>query len=83
VLVDYLFDFFWEYLSCTIAFGFLASQEVKDAGVGNLGLHDRACFHRQYGRYLNLLLYRAPGVQLDSKVHWRIWWRSHKSDDVR
>jgi acetylcholinesterase len=24
-----------------IAFGFLASQEVKDAGVGNLGLQDR------------------------------------------
>ena len=25
------------------AFGFLASQEVKDAGVGNLGLWDREC----------------------------------------
>ncbi|KAF8260208.1 Alpha/Beta hydrolase protein [Lactarius quietus] len=25
------------------AFGFLASQEVKDAGVGNLGLHDHEC----------------------------------------
>lgn len=25
------------------AFGFLASQEVKDAGVGNLGLQDRLC----------------------------------------
>ena len=24
-----------------LAFGFLASQEVKDAGIGNLGLHDR------------------------------------------
>ena len=24
-----------------LAFGFLASQEVKDAGVGNLGLWDR------------------------------------------
>ena len=24
-----------------LAFGFLASQEVKDAGVGNLGLQDR------------------------------------------
>lgn len=26
-----------------LAFGFLASQEVKDAGEANLGLHDRAC----------------------------------------
>jgi acetylcholinesterase len=25
----------------SLAFGFLASQEVKDAGIGNLGLHDR------------------------------------------
>ena len=27
------------------AFGFLASQEVKDAGVGNLGLQDRMSAH--------------------------------------
>ena len=26
-----------------LAFGFLASQEVKDARVGNLGLWDREC----------------------------------------
>jgi hypothetical protein len=27
---------------CSVsAYGFLASQEVKDAGVGNLGLQDR------------------------------------------
>jgi acetylcholinesterase len=26
-----------------LAFGFLASQEVKNAGVGNLGLWDREC----------------------------------------
>jgi acetylcholinesterase len=31
--------------SCILAFGFLASQEVKDAGVGNLGLRDRAFLH--------------------------------------
>jgi acetylcholinesterase len=36
-----------------IAFGFLASKEVKDAGVGNLGLHDRACSYRQYGHALD------------------------------
>jgi len=25
----------------SLAFGFLAGKEVKDAGIGNLGLHDR------------------------------------------
>ena len=25
-----------------LAFGFLGGQEVKDAGIGNIGLHDRA-----------------------------------------
>ena len=70
------------YLSCTIAFGFLASQEVKAAGVGNLGLHDRGCFHSQHGRGLKPLLYRALGPQLDTKVHRRVWWRSLESDDV-
>jgi carboxylesterase type B len=25
------------------AFGFLGGKEVKEQGVGNLGLHDRAC----------------------------------------
>lgn len=28
-------------LHLLLAFGFLASKEVKDAGIGNLGLHDR------------------------------------------
>ena len=27
------------------AFGFLGGKEVKDAGVGNIGLHDRASLH--------------------------------------
>lgn len=30
------------------ALGFLASQEVKDAGVGNLGLQDRPYFFRHF-----------------------------------
>jgi hypothetical protein len=34
-------------LSCITAFGFLAGREVKDAGAGNLGLRDRAYFHRK------------------------------------
>jgi acetylcholinesterase len=33
--------FFLRDFTTLIAFGFLASQEVKDAGVGNLGLQDR------------------------------------------
>ncbi|KAG9308832.1 Alpha/Beta hydrolase protein [Chiua virens] len=34
------------------AFGFLASQEVKDAGVGNLGLHDQRLALRWVQRYI-------------------------------
>ena len=33
-----------------LAFGFLASQEVKDAGVGNLGLWDRECLGSRHDR---------------------------------
>jgi acetylcholinesterase len=38
------------------AFGFLASQEVKDKGIGNLGLWDREFSGRRYNhrRHLNL-----------------------------
>ena len=32
------------------AFGFLGSKEVKDAGVGNLGLHDREYNSRSFPR---------------------------------
>jgi hypothetical protein len=34
-------------LSFITVFGFLAGQEVKDAGVGNLGLRDRGYFYRK------------------------------------
>ena len=33
-----------------LAFGFLASQEVKDAGVGNLGLWDREFLGSRHDR---------------------------------
>ncbi|KAF8259500.1 carotenoid ester lipase precursor [Lactarius quietus] len=35
------------------AFGFLASQEVKDAGVGNLGLHDQRMALRWVQKYIH------------------------------
>ncbi|KAI9434682.1 Alpha/Beta hydrolase protein [Lactarius indigo] len=35
------------------AFGFLASQEVKDAGVGNLGLHDQRMGLRWVQKYIH------------------------------
>ncbi|KAH9068091.1 Alpha/Beta hydrolase protein [Lactarius deliciosus] len=35
------------------AFGFLASQEVKDAGVGNLGLHDQRMGLRWIQKYIH------------------------------
>ncbi|KAJ3512776.1 hypothetical protein NLJ89_g3326 [Agrocybe chaxingu] len=36
------------------AFGFLASKEVKDAGVGNLGLHDQRQALRWVNKYISL-----------------------------
>ncbi|KAH9178044.1 carotenoid ester lipase precursor [Lactarius sanguifluus] len=35
------------------AFGFLASQEVKDAGIGNLGLHDQRMALRWIQKYIH------------------------------
>ncbi len=65
-----------------LAFGFLASQEVKDAKVGNLGLWDRERSDSQHNQPCNIWLYRASGTSLDTKVYSRIWWRSVESDDV-
>ncbi|KAI0322091.1 carotenoid ester lipase precursor [Amylostereum chailletii] len=36
------------------AFGFLAGQEVKDAGVGNLGLHDQRLAFRWIQKYIGV-----------------------------
>ena len=65
-----------------LAFGFLASQEVKDAGVGNLGLHDREHSGIQRDRRCNVWLYRAYGTSLDTKVYSRIRWRFVESHHV-
>lgn len=34
-------------ISAPAALGFLGGKEIKDAGVGNLGLHDRECMQTQ------------------------------------
>ncbi|KAI9449008.1 carotenoid ester lipase precursor [Lactarius psammicola] len=56
------------------AFGFLASQEVKDAGVGNLGLHDQ----RMALRWIQKYIYAFGGDS--SKV--TIWGQSSGSVSV-
>ena len=65
-----------------LAFGFLASQEVKDARVGNLGLWDRECQCYSTNQPCNIKIYRAAGTSLGTKIHPCLWWRSVKSDDV-
>ena len=45
-----------------LAFGFLASQEVKDTGVGNLGLWDRECLANRHDQCRNAWLHRAHGT---------------------
>ncbi|KAH8985170.1 alpha beta-hydrolase [Lactarius akahatsu] len=40
-------------IDASLAFGFLASQEVKDAGVGNLGLHDQRMALRWIQKYIH------------------------------
>jgi acetylcholinesterase len=54
------------YTDCTPAFGFLAGQEVKDAGVGNLGLQDRAFPHNPLHMILISLKCRLERLAL----HW-------------
>jgi hypothetical protein len=74
--------FFSKQINAFLAFGFLASQEVKDARVGNLGLWDRERSGTRYDQCCNIWLYRASGTSLGTKVYSRIWWRSVESDDV-
>ncbi|KAH9176107.1 Alpha/Beta hydrolase protein [Lactarius sanguifluus] len=61
-------------INALLAFGFLASQEVKDAGVGNLGLHDQ----RMALRWIQKYIYAFSGDS--SKV--TIWGRSAGSVSV-
>ena len=77
-----LIPFLFEKSNPLLAFGFLASQEVKDAGVGNLGLWDREHSDSRHNEYCNVWFYRASGASLDTKVYFRIWWGSVESDDV-
>lgn len=52
-------------MNCHIAWGFLASEEVKAAGVGNLGLQDRKLsdvsqytFHLNFTTYIERLAFK-------------------------
>src|SRR6266404_239695 len=64
------------------AFGFLASQEVKEAGVGNMGLWDREYSSSRHNRYYNARLYRTFGTSLGTKVHPCIRRKFVESDNV-
>ena len=58
------------------AFGFLSSQEVKDAGIGNLGLQDRTslcCWwsmRLKYDKYLN---FRTRSFTMGTEIYRSIW----------
>lgn len=67
-------------------FGFLASKEVKAAGVGNLGLQDRKlalCDLPSCAFILMFPLYcRKRSSSLGSEIYWRFRRRSNKSNNV-
>ena len=71
------------------AFGFLGGKEVKDAGVGNIGLHDRASrptYSLRLPTYTEpplSLLSRTRSSQMDQEVHRCVWRRSGQSNNVR
>ncbi len=65
-----------------LAFGFLASREVKEAGVGNLGLWDREYSSSRRNQYYNARLHRTSGTSLGTKVHPCIRRKSVESDNV-
>ena len=57
-----------------IAFGFLASQEVNDAGVGNLGLQDRECNWLPAWYLLDLFVTpfcRTSSFAMDTEIYLR------------
>lgn len=60
-------------------FGFLGGREVKEAGVANLGIHDR-----ESSMAKTLLsngsnpIYRTLGLGLGPRVHWEVRWRSRQ-----
>lgn len=68
---------------CYKAFGFLSSKEVKNAGVGNLGLQDRKFVFRVYAlRYLTPHT-RARSVAMDKQAYRGLRWQPRQSYAVR
>jgi hypothetical protein len=63
------------------AFGFLPGKEVKEAGVGNLGLQDRESTILRL-EAVRSCVRRAPRFEVGTDVRLRVRWRPFKSDDV-
>lgn len=63
------------------ALGFLPGKEVKQAGVGNLGLQDRESTALWLGP-VRLCVRRTPRLEVGTDVHLRVRWRPFKSDNV-
>jgi hypothetical protein len=68
-----------------LAWGFLPGKEVKAAGVGNLGLWDRAYYFRQGSVPMphTLLFSRTCRSQVGEQIYLRLRWRPHQGHDVR
>lgn len=67
------------------AFGFLPGKEVKEAGVGNLGLHDREYrFYQEEAHLTKFWRYdhREARLAMGSKVHRGLWRRSGQGHNV-
>lgn len=59
----------WCFVDRLAGFGFLASKEVKKAGISNLGLQDRKLEFWGLQRQRQLMFYRKIGLALGSKIH--------------
>jgi len=64
------------------AFGFLQGKEAKNAGIGNIGLRDRKCVWSLRKHCFMFFPVRTICSSVASKVHWRVWRRPEKSNDV-
>ena len=71
----HLYDFTVLILLVGTAFGFIAGEEIKQAGVGNIGLDDRKTEDQvtHQAKYIDLF-YRACCPKVDTEVYRRLWW---------
>ena len=60
-------------LKTSAGFGFLASKEVKEAGVGNLGLQDRKPIKSSKHSAVLRTDHRTRGVTMDTEIYRCIW----------